>query len=140
MRLKELQSYQRYYLLDPRRKVPKIFYVGVTTQPLSYRLNQHISETKAGLGGAKKLKRLKAILKAKKRPLIVGAGKAGPKQWERMERSGIKELRKYGVELTNTADGGRGQRGTHHTAEVRRRIAASVSRARAAQRDNVKTQ
>jgi hypothetical protein len=134
MRLKELKSYQRYYLLDPRYKVPRLFYVGVTTQPLRLRVIQHISEAKAGLGGARKYRRIKAILDAGKRPLIVGAGKAGPKTWEFMERSGIRELRRYGVKLTNTADGGKGQRGTHHTAEVRRKIAASVSRARAAQR------
>jgi hypothetical protein len=135
MKLKELYPYEVYVLTWPKSKRP--FYCGVTTQPLKFRLTQHISETKNGHGGRKKYRVMKGILDAGKRPGIAGIDRATAKNWEFRERWNIKRLRKAGYKLTNTADGGKGQRGTSHTAEVRRRIAASVSRARQAQRNNI---
>jgi hypothetical protein len=133
MRLKELKCYRIYGLSFPKNK--KIFYIGSTSQPLAFRLTQHLSETRSGHGGQRKFRILKRLLGAKKRPGIVELDRCGPKEWEAKEREWIARFRRAGYKLTNTADGGRGQFGTHHTAEVRRKIAASVSRTRQAQRN-----
>jgi hypothetical protein len=134
MRLKELKSYRVYALVYPKSK--KVFYVGITSQPLAFRLTQHLSETRSGHGGQRKFRILKRLLDKKKRPGIVELDRCGPKEWETKEREWIARFRRTGYKLSNVADGGKGQFGRSHTAEVRRKIAASVSRARQAQRNN----
>jgi hypothetical protein len=131
--VKEFNSHRIYALVFPKNK--RVFYIGSTSQPLAFRLTQHLSETRSGHGGRRKYRILKRLLDKNKPPQIVELDRCGPKEWEAKEREWIARFRKAGYKLTNVADGGKGQFGRTHTAEVRRRIAASVSRARQAQRN-----
>jgi hypothetical protein len=131
--MKEIKSYRIYALVYP--KGGKIFYVGSTGQRLRMRLTQHLSETRAGKGGQRKHRIIKRLLDKGKRPVIVELDRCYPKEWEAKEREWIARFKKAGYKLSNVADGGKGQFGRTHSAQVRRKIAASVSRARQAQRN-----
>lgn len=133
--MKEIRSYRIYGLAYP--KGGRIFYIGVTGAPLRTRLTEHLAEAKAGRGGTRKRTVILRLLEKGKRPVIVELDRCYPKEWERYERKWIAHYRKLNPRLTNRAAGGLGQHGTHHSAETKRKIAASVSRARSSDRATV---
>jgi hypothetical protein len=73
---------------------------------------------------------IQEMVKAKKRPLILGIGTVTPGTWQEAEKELIRFLKKNNVKLTNRSFGGAGQTGLRHTEAEKRKIAAGVSRAR----------
>lgn len=125
------KHWKPYLLIDPRDHAA--FYAGITRRPLHTRVTEHVHEAKAGHGGAAKRRRVLAILAAGKRPIIAGLGRVGDDEWQAVERDLIAALRRWNARLTNRAGGGKGNTYLHTPAE-KKKISASVARARSGQR------
>lgn len=123
-----------YVLIDPRDHM--VFYVGITARPLHTRLTEHIHSAISGKGGRARMRKIREILEAKKRPLIAGLGRVKDREWQTTERDVIKSFKRWDARLTNRAGGGAGNDYKHTEAE-KGKIAASVSRARSSDRANV---
>jgi hypothetical protein len=103
-----------------------IGYVGVTTQTLDKRLNQHISEASKGKGGAKKHAWIADILQAGQHPIIIELDRCGGEEWPDREQFWVSLFRSRGYVLTNTTDGGVGQPGLQHTEATKEKISESM--------------
>lgn len=130
MRLKsyDAKAWKVYYLVDPRNH--RVFYVGVTTQPLTLRLTQHLAEVRAGKGGRRKRRYILRLLDRGLEPVIVEAERTTAKGWERCEKKHVARLTRLGYRLVNRAKGGLGQSGVVWTEAEKQKIAQGVSKAR----------
>jgi hypothetical protein len=137
-------EYRPYQVIDPR--IWKARVIGITSQPLAMRLIQYISKgLQRKMAAAvnewiieldkQNLEPFMAELPKVRRRVYEAMMSESPQdefvQWDEAEQFWIALYRESGFPLLNKAAGGAGQRGTTHSEEVKKKIAAGVKRARA---------
>lgn len=139
-----------YALIDPRPEYAgsklEIKYVGLTTNSLAERLDQHVKEASSGKDTAK-CRWIRSVLKAGFHPLIrLIEEVAEEDEIGDRERFWIASLKKAGCMLVNSTSGGEGTKAKRRTTKVmkagdvdmlRRLHAAGASQAFLAERFNV---
>lgn len=113
-----------YGLYDPTDLDQKIRYVGYSSQKLSKRLIEHLSEARSK-GRCHRLQWLRSLIKKGVVPSIVALDVATESTWQDAERHWIKTLSVV-YELVNSTDGGDGL--VNPSDDVRRRIGEKVSK------------
>lgn len=113
-----------YGLYDPTDLDQKIRYVGYSSQQLSKRLIEHLSEARSN-GRCHRLQWLRSLTKKGVVPSIIALDVATEGTWQDAERHWIKTLSSV-YDLVNSTDGGDGL--VNPSDDVRRRISEKVSK------------
>lgn len=111
-----------YSLSDPFTL--EVRYVGVTTQKVQLRFQDHIYESKVG-GKTHKCTWIRKVLRQNATPLLEVVDHVPLAEWEFWEQHWISQFKQWGFDLTNSTSGGRstlGRLGWKHTSNTKERI------------------